>query len=65
MKEMEMHFFDDFTYTLRKDGTALICGYKGSAAELILPRELDGYRVSGIREETFWGNHSLIKIILP
>lgn len=38
----------DYTYLLLADGTAEIYRYEGSAAELVIPAEIDGYPVKGI-----------------
>ncbi|MBR6791813.1 MAG: leucine-rich repeat protein [Ruminococcus sp.] len=38
-------------YEVQEDGTALITGYEGKNAYLLIPEEIDGYKVSGIAEE--------------
>lgn len=43
----------DFEYNLLKDGTAEISAYNGSAAELTIPSELDGYTVTSIGKNAF------------
>ena len=45
----------DYDYVLLEDGTASITGYHGSAAELSIPEELDGRRVSSIGDYAFIG----------
>lgn len=37
-----------FTYLLRMDGTAIITGYKGTATDIVIPKQIDGYTVVGI-----------------
>ena len=44
----------DFTYRLRPDGGAVITGYTGSAAELVIPSELDGHPVKEIGDWAFF-----------
>ncbi len=38
-------------YEVQEDGTALLTGYEGKSAYLLIPEEIDGYKVSGIAEE--------------
>ena len=39
-----LRFSGKFSYILRRDGTASIAGYTGSAEELAVPAQLDGKR---------------------
>lgn len=56
---------DDFTYALLDDGTALIFNYSGTAESLDIPESLDGYPVSALSDNTFYGNDTLISITIP
>ncbi len=55
----------DFEYTVLDDGTAEITAYSGSAAELTIPSELDGYTVTSIGRRAFKGNTSFTSLIIP
>ena len=55
----------DYDYVLLEDGTASITGYHGSAAELSIPEELDGRRVSSIGDYAFIGCTTLTSIVIP
>lgn len=44
----------DYQYMLLEDGTAEIVSYRGTEHDLILPAEIDGYRVTGLRSH--YGN---------
>ena len=55
----------DFEYEILSDGTAEITAYKGSAAELTIPSELDGYMVTSIGDRAFYGCESLTDVVIP
>ena len=55
----------DFTYTVLSDGTAEITNYTGSATELTIPSQLDGYTVTSIGDFLFMYRDSLTSITIP
>lgn len=55
----------DFEYELLDDGTAEITGYNGSAIELIIPSEIDGYAITKIGDGAFFRNTNLTNITIP
>ena len=55
----------DYTYALPDDGTAEIAEYKGSAEELDIPCELDGYPVTSIGKQAFSKCSSLTAVSIP
>ena len=55
----------DYRYILQEDGTAKIVHYSGSAVELVIPEELDGYSVTAIGERAFGGCHTLADVTIP
>ena len=55
----------DFEYELLDDGTAEITGYTGSAAEVTIPSELDGKKVTSIGYVAFENCTSLTSITIP
>lgn len=55
----------DYKYKILDDGTVEITGYTGSATELIIPSELDGYTVKSIGYEAFYDCTSLTCITIP
>ena len=55
----------DYSYTALEDGTISITGYYGSAAELKIPSELDGKKVTSIGEEAFEFCESLTSVNIP
>ena len=55
----------DYKYVLLEDGTAEITDYKGRAKELIIPSELDGYRVTAIGVRAFCYCTSLTSVSIP
>lgn len=54
----------DYAYELR-DSYATITGYKGSAVNLFIPSELDGYTVTSIDQGAFAENSVLEYVMLP
>ncbi len=55
----------DFEYEILDDGTAVITGYTGTATELTIPSEIDGYTVTSIGEWAFEEYTSLESITIP
>ena len=57
----------DFEYEIlsETDKTCEITGYTGSATEIVIPSELDGYTVTEIGPEAFYGCTSLINVTIP
>jgi hypothetical protein len=59
-----------FTYEIatdKKDGHefAVITGYEGSVAHLVVPGEIDGHRVEAIGNHAFSGRSDLTQVTLP
>lgn len=54
----------DYTYFVR-DGAAVIIGYNGSSAELVLPASIGGYPVAGIGCAAFAGSDTLVSVTIP
>ena len=55
-----------FEYILLEDGTAEIAGYTGTGADLTIPAEVDGYRVTRIGDMAFYGREDLSgKLTIP
>ena len=44
----------DWFYWILDDGTVEVRGYEGNNTELVIPSQLDGYRVTGIGDYAFW-----------
>ncbi|MBR1731592.1 MAG: leucine-rich repeat domain-containing protein [Ruminococcus sp.] len=59
------HTSGDYNYDIFEDGTAEITSYNGSATELDIPSELDGYTVTSIGFDAFYGCSSLKSITIP
>ena len=55
----------DFGYAVLEDGTVAIFDYTGSASELVIPSELDGYTVTEIQGEVFEFCSSLTEVRNP
>ena len=53
-----------WTYTLRPDGTAKITSFKGTSYNLLIPRELDGNRVTAIGTNAFRNVQGLMTVAL-
>ena len=52
----------DFEYEILEDGTAEITGYNGTAANLVIPAEIDRYKVTSIGYSAFKDNTDLVSI---
>lgn len=57
--------FGDFRYRLLDDDTAEITGYTGSATQVAIPSEVDGYQVTVIGQNAFKYYRSLISVRIP
>ncbi len=56
---------EDYQYSInRKDNTAELTNYKGSETELVIPSEIDGHRVTSIRD-AFSACNSVQKVTIP
>ena len=51
--------YGDFEYTLEDDYTCTITGYNGSAANVTIPSEIDGYKVLSIGNHAFYNCTSM------
>ena len=63
------HNFDElddnrYNYEENDDGTVTITGYSGSDTVLVLPSEIDGKTVTGLRGYSFYGNTHITGITL-
>ena len=50
----------DFEYRILNDGTAEITGYNGTASDLVIPSEIDGYKVTSIGYYAFRDNMNIV-----
>lgn len=55
----------DYEYTVLDDGTAQIAKYNGNEAELTIPTELDGKKVSGVGKVSFEKCKSITSLTVP
>ena len=55
----------DYTYEFTGADTVRIVDYKGSAVNLDIPSQLDGYTVNYIDDEAFAGTDSLVTVTIP
>lgn len=55
----------DFTYAINGDGTATVTGYTGSDTKVVIPEEIDGYKVSAIGGWAFESCTFLTNITIP
>ena len=55
----------DYEYTICDDGTAEITKYEGYDIEIVIPSELNGYKVTSISDFAFAYCESLISITIP
>ncbi len=56
---------DEYTYTVDKNGEAVITGYTGSSTQLQIPGQLGGYKVTGISDEAFYSMKKIEKAVVP
>ena len=52
-------------YAVTSEGEAQITYYTGSASELVIPSEIDGYTVTGIADYAFYDCTALTSVVLP
>ena len=64
LKQVRKAVSADFEYTVLDDGTAEITDYTGSAAELVIPYEIDGYKITSIGNDAFKDCISLTEITI-
>ena len=57
-------YTDGFLYSTYRDGTANIKEYDGDETELVIPSELDGYKVVKINSYAFAGNWNLVGVVI-
>ena len=57
--------FGDYEYEYLDDGTVEITGYYGEETELVIPSEINGYKVTGIGDWTFYECSSITRITIP
>ncbi len=50
----------NFEYEILYDGTAEITGYNGTASDLVIPSEIDGYKVTSIGYYAFRDNMNIV-----
>lgn len=56
----------DFQYTVNEDNSGLtITGYTGSDKKVVVPPEIDGWKVSCIGESAFENQSQITKVTLP
>ncbi|MGN1433316.1 MAG: leucine-rich repeat protein [Ruminococcus sp.] len=58
-------YTDGFLYSTYHDGTAKIKEYDGDETELVIPSELDGYKVVKINSYAFSENWNLVSVVIP
>lgn len=66
--ENEFKFLEsgkEFLYELLDNGTAEIIGYNGEKTDITFPSEVDGYKVTSIRNTEFYGSNPVISVTLP
>ena len=57
--------YGDFEYTLENDYTCAITKYNGSAANVTIPSEIDGYKVLSIWQGAFYNCTSMESVTIP
>lgn len=55
----------DFSYVMVGENELTIVGYSGQANEVVIPAEVDGYKVLNIGAEAFMENESVQSVIIP
>ena len=55
----------DYEYTILDDGTAGITKYEGYDIEIVIPSELNGYKVTSIGNYAFECCYNLTSITIP
>jgi len=55
----------DFDYTVNEDGESVtITGYYGNGGALVIPDEINGYKVTAINQRAFKGNTSITSVVI-
>ena len=63
--EQEVLRYGSYQYVLLEDGTAEIRKYRGGEANLTIPDQLNGVKVTAIGNEAFWLCSSLTSVSIP
>ena len=67
--ETQKKFVPVFTYEVYKNSNnnevAAITGYTGTAYALVIPEEIDGYKVEKIRYGAFKGHNDITTVVIP
>lgn len=56
--------YGDYTYEVLYDGTAIVW-YHGSDSNVVIPKTINGYKISTIGLGAFWENDTVISITFP
>ena len=56
---------DEFTYSVLNGTYCAIKAYKGTATEVVIPAEIDGYIVQKISNNAFKNNKTIEKVVFP
>ncbi|MCI9531721.1 MAG: leucine-rich repeat protein [Lachnospiraceae bacterium] len=62
---MELGAYTVFTYSLNRNGQAMITKYQGNASNVLIPETLNGYPVIGIGEKAFQNNKKIQNVSIP
>jgi hypothetical protein len=65
MKVYKFGWFNENEYTVLENGTAEIRRFKERKGNLTIPEEIDGYRVTRIREGAFRKHSALRDVTIP
>ena len=60
-----VYTYENLTYTFLEDGTIEITGCDKSVAEVAIPKEIDGVKVTSIGYSAFYGYEGLISVTIP
>ena len=55
----------DFTYSALNGTYCTITGYTGTATEIVIPSEINGYTVQKISDNAFKNNKTIVNVVLP
>ncbi|MBQ4074831.1 MAG: leucine-rich repeat protein [Clostridia bacterium] len=56
---------DEYAYQVLHDGTIAITQYTGTAADLVIPSVIDGWKVSAIGDQAFMNNKTIKSVSIP
>lgn len=56
---------NEYTYQVIHDGTIAITKYTGTAADLVIPSVIDGWKVSAIGDQAFMNNKTIKSVSIP